>query len=386
MVESRWLRWIGPGVIALGAVGFIASTTQGAGDRPWAPRACAGQPGDLIAATRHPGPSRPADVRNQPWYRIDPSLDGDGALHGQRLAIGIGGDRARSDAELPPESFAAGPFGRIVLVGSDDGARSQLLAFDVATRCAWPVGEEHDVIRRATIDPAGAGIYETRVDRERRLDLGVWLRPIDGRGPARRILAPLPADVRFGRTFSTEFTWDVDGSRLAVQACGEVACRTRLIAPRGESVVTLDDPDLGVLLGFEADRVVTYGACRGMPCPIVSVDLTTDEHRVLESNGGRAAVVDTADGARLILEAEAQTGRRLRSVALDGTAASDLGPLPDGLDLHPGAVIAGAATLVPDGWVLLALDGRLPTASTSLRPQLRRIPDGITVPLDEAIR
>jgi hypothetical protein len=49
-------------------------------------------------------------------------------------------------------------------------------------------------------------------------------------------------------------------------------------------------------------------------------------------------------------------------------------------------VIAGAATLVPDGWVLLALDGRLPTASTSLRPQLRRIPDGITVPLDEAIR
>jgi len=386
MVESRWLRWIGPGVIALGAFGFIASTTHGAGDRPWAPRACAGQAGDLIAATRRPGPNRPADVRTQAWFRIDPSLDRDGALHGQRLAIGVGGDRLQPDAKLAPESFAAGPFGRIVLVGSDDGARSRLHAFDVATGCAWLVGDERDVIRRATIDPPGAGIYETRVDRQSRADLGVWLRPLDGRGPATRILAPLPADGRFGRTFSTEFTWDVDGSRLAVQACGEVACRTRLIAPRGEPVVTLDAPGLGVLLGFDAARVIMYGACRGMPCPILSVDPTTDDRLVLESNGGPAVVVDTADGPRLILETFAQTGRRLRSVALDGSAAYDLGPLPDGLGLHPGAVGAGAGTLVPDGWVLLAPDGRLPVESTSLRPQLRRIADGVTVPLDEAIR
>jgi len=43
---------MGPGVIALGAVGFIASTTLGAGVRPWVPNACAGSPPDLVAAAR----------------------------------------------------------------------------------------------------------------------------------------------------------------------------------------------------------------------------------------------------------------------------------------------------------------------------------------------
>ena len=55
MVESRWLRWIGPGVVALGAVGFIASTTLGAAGRPWTPSACAGPPAASIAAARDAG-------------------------------------------------------------------------------------------------------------------------------------------------------------------------------------------------------------------------------------------------------------------------------------------------------------------------------------------
>ena len=42
MAESRWLRWIGPGGVALGAVALIASTTLGAGNQAWGPRACAG--------------------------------------------------------------------------------------------------------------------------------------------------------------------------------------------------------------------------------------------------------------------------------------------------------------------------------------------------------
>ena len=54
MAESRWLRWIGPGGVALGAVALIASTTLGAGTRPWGPRACAGPLGDAIAAARQP--------------------------------------------------------------------------------------------------------------------------------------------------------------------------------------------------------------------------------------------------------------------------------------------------------------------------------------------
>jgi hypothetical protein len=48
---------------------------------------------------------------------------------------------------------------------------------------------------------------------------------------------------------------------------------------------------------------------------------------------------------------------------------------------------AGAsATRLPPGWVLLTPDGRLSVDPTESRSQLRRIPDGATVLLDEATR
>ena len=384
MTESRWLRWIGPGGVALGAVALIASTTLGAGTRPWGPRACAGPPGDAVAAARQPAPAAPADMRREAWFRLDPVLDGEGALRGERLAAGIGGARSEPTADLPPESFASGPFGGIVLVGSDDGFASRLQAFDVAEGCTWSVATERDVIRRATVDPAAATIYETRVDRTSRADLGVWQRPLDG-GPARRILDPLPADARFGQTFSTEFTWAADGERLAIQSCGEVACRTRIVARDGSPAGDLEAPDLGVLVGFAGDRAVTYGACRGWPCPIVSVDVRTGARFTLDTSGGQAVVAATSEGARLVLETQRATGRNLRSLSLDGAAASDLGPIPDGLGLGLGPGRSAAATRLPDGWILLAPDPASADGQ-AVRQQLRRIPDGMAVPLDEAMR
>jgi len=384
MAESRWLRWIGPGVVALGAVALIASTALGAGDRPSGPHACASPPGDAIGAARQPGPAAPADMSSEAWFRLDPVLDGEGALRGERLVAGVGDRGVVPAADLPPESFASGPFGRIVLVGSDDGSTSHLGAFDVARACTWPLATERDVIRRATVDPAGATIYETRVDRTSRADLGVWQRPLDG-GPARRILEPLPADARFGRTFATEFTWAADGERLAVQSCGEVACRTRVVTRDGSLVGGLEASDLGILVGFVGDRAVTYGACRGWPCPIVSVDIRTGARRTLDPSGGPAAVAPTPAGARLVVEAPLASGRVLRSLSLDGTTAADVGPIPDGLGLGLGPQRSAPAMRLPQGWVLLAPDPAS-AGDGSVRQQLRRIPDGTTVPLDEAIR
>ena len=390
MVESRWLRWIGPGVVALGAVGLIAATALGAGGRPWAPRACVGSPTDRIAAARDPGPPDLANFRNDlhsgPWVRMEPVLDDDGALGAQRLAVTLDGERIARIMDLPAESFAAGPFGRIVLVGSDDGTTSRLVAIDVADGCAWEIGGERAVIRRATIDPAGTGIYEMRVDRVSRADLGIWFRPMDGSSPSRRVLPPIATDGRFGRTYSTEFTWDVAGDRLAVQSCGEAACRIRIISPRGGTDVTLDAPDLGLLVGLDGNRVVTYGACRGLPCPIVSTDLQNGERRVLAPAAGLAVVVGTHDGPRLVHELATTSGRSLRSVPIYGGTPSDLGPIPDGLDLHPSPIRADAAVRLPAGWILLAADGRIPDGNSPPRPQLRHVPDGVTVPLDEAPR
>jgi len=116
MVESRWLRWVGPGVIALGAAGLIAATTSGAAARPWTPGACAGPPGVLSPVARDSRPGNLADLASVPWFRQDPVVDGGGDLRGQRVAIGLDGDRLVRSMDLPAESFAAGPFGRIVLV------------------------------------------------------------------------------------------------------------------------------------------------------------------------------------------------------------------------------------------------------------------------------
>jgi hypothetical protein len=72
-----------------------------------------------------------ADLRSTPWYRLDSVLDTEGALGARRLAVGLDGKRAAGIRDLPAESFAAGPFGRVVLVGSDDGVASELLAIDM---------------------------------------------------------------------------------------------------------------------------------------------------------------------------------------------------------------------------------------------------------------
>lgn len=265
---------------------------------------------------------------------------------------------------------------------------SRLQAVDVASGCSWVIAEEVSVVRRAVLDPTGTTIYETRVDRATRADLGIWRRSADGASPAQRILAPLAADERFGRTFSTELAWDIAGDRLAVQTCGAVACRTRVLDPDGgsSSVAIIEAPALGLLVGFDGDRVVTYSACRGLPCPVVSTDLRTGERRVLAEHAGLAVVVSTTDGPRLVHEVGEAPGSRLRSVALDGAAPADLGAVPAGFRLHATADRSGSATRLPSGWVLLAPDGRLPATATTLRPQLRHLPDGVTVPLDEAAR
>lgn len=385
MLESRWVRWVGPGVVALGATGWLATATLTAGQSAWTPPACATDSGGPAAAAATT-PVALADLRLDPWYRIDPTLDRDGALQGQRLSLGTDGDRASRFIDLPAESFAAGPFGRLVLVGSDDDATSRLAAIDVVGECSFALAEESAVIRRATIDASGKTIYEMRVDRATRADLGIWARPVDGSGPATRVLEPIRPDDRFGRTFSTELSWDLDGDRLAVQSCGEAACRIRVFDPAGGPTRTLADPDLGTVVGLDGEDLVAYAACPGLPCPIFGIDVRTGSRQTLTDVAAASALIATADGPRLVHEVLGEAGVSLRSVALDGTAAVDLGRLSDGLRLHAIPPVAEAATSVPSGWVLVTPDGRLLPNGPSAQTQLRHVPDGASVQLEEASR
>ena len=386
MLESRWIRWVGPGVIALGALGSVATATRGAAPAQWTPPPCGVDSGGPTAAAQSAEPVVLPDLHAEPWYRIDPRLDRDGALLGQRVALGVDGDRASRFLDLPPESFAAGPFGRLVVVGSDDGSVSRLAAIDIAGGCAFALAEEPAVIRRATIDPAGQTVYEMRVDRATRADLGIWSRPLDGSGPAVQVLEPIAADDRFGPTYTTELTWELGGRRLAVQSCGEAACRIRVIDPAGPRSRTLAETDLGTLVALAGNELVVYEACPGLPCPILGIDIRTGRRQTLADAAAGSLVIGTPDGPRLVHEVLESSGVGLRSVALDGSSSRDLGSMADGLRLQAIPAIADAATRVPAAWVLVTPDGRLSTGGPEARTQLRHIPDGTAIQLEEASR
>src|SRR3954451_19060915 len=343
MVETRWLRWVGPGIVALGGIVLIGSATVGAAMRTWSPGSCAGSRAEETAAARATIPATPHDLAAAPWFRLDPVAGDDGSLRSERLVLGRFGDPQTRNLDLPAESFAAGPFGGTVLTGADDGSTSRLELVDLARGCSWAVATERDVIRRATVDPGGTTVYEMRVDRRTRADLGIWRRSIADASWAERILEPITPDVRFGITFSTELSWDLAGDRLVVQSCGEFACRTRVFDPRDGAVATVDAPDLGLLIGVDGERVVTYADCHGLPCPIIATDLGTGTRTIVAEAAGPANLVPGASGAEIVIEEERASGRAVRSVALDGSDSSGAVTMPRALDLT-GTPLSGTSS------------------------------------------
>lgn len=368
MLESRWFRRAGPGIAAIGAVVVIASTTSGARPASWAPPACAGMP-------------RIGEAPIGAWYRIDPILVG-GVRTGQRLTLGGPRAIAVRGLDLDAESFASGPFAGTVLVGTDDGTRSRLSLIDIAAGCRWVVARSDAVVRRATMTPDGAALIEFRVDRATRADLGVWRRPLDGRGDVERILPPIEPDDRFGPTWLTEFWWSDDGSLLAVQSCGEVACRVRWLDVATGLGGVVSDPSLGTVVGLTRDRLVAHGACRGLPCPLRTVALRDGDVRTIVRSAGQAALSRGGDGRPVVVFERDPDGRAIASIGVDGSVERDMPADPAGRRLVGSPAWADGAAEVPAGWIAFGPDGRLPVAGP-VEAILRRVSDGRTVPLGE---
>jgi hypothetical protein len=165
------------------------------------------------------------------------------------------------------------------------------------------------------------------------------------------------------------------------------ACRTRFIGGDGATAFeAVAEPDLGTMIGLDGAQLVTDQACPGFPCPIVAIDLATHARVTLADASGIGVLVTTPTGTRLVHETFTPAGLALRSVAIDGTAATELGPIADGLRLHASPDRAGAATRLPSGWALLSSEGRIAIDGPADHGQLRHVPDGATVQLDEVIR
>jgi hypothetical protein len=342
--------WLAPPFVALAVVGGLAGAgagRSGAADPAWDPPPC---PLDLAAP-----PTAAAS-----WFRLDDVIDAEGTLSGRRLAVGrVGSDTTRSIA-LAPESFAGGPFGGLVLVGTDDGARSSLRLVDPGGACAIGIGDSTAVIRSGLVSADGGAVLEHRVDRASRADLGVWRRPRDGSRPT-RILGPLDADPTYGPTFMTELDLAADG-RLAVASCGERRCRARVLEPATNTVVEV--PDIGALVGLTGSALVSYAPCPGLPCGIEAVDLESGQRRVLAETAGLAVLAGAA-GERVVYETAAGIDLALRAVDVATGLTWTLGIVPDGLRLQPSASRTGAAVDVPVDDVVLAPDGRVGEAGSA---------------------
>ena len=341
MEQARWSR-LAPPALALAAFLLAAGSRPGhvgAADPPWSPPACA---------------ASPDHAAGRAWFRVDDVLDRDGSLIRRRLSVGdaVAGTRRRID--LDAESFASGPFGDLVLVGSDDGRRSHLRLVDPVHDCATDVGDEADVVRSGLVSPDGAAIVEHRVDRRSRADRGVWRRSLDGREVI-RIIAPATVDPAFGPTFATELAWGTE-SRLAVVGCGEIVCRARVLDLRTGDIRHVDD--VGQLVGLSGGTLVVHRPCAGLPCAIEQVDIASGRRSMTVARAGLAVlagpgyghlVMEELDGERTVLHALDIARGRTR----------DLDVVPAGYALLVSAARSGSG-VASDGLVAIVPGGRVP--------------------------
>ncbi len=330
--------------VAAGSPGTVRITGPIAAEPAWEPPPCPAEAGVPPGRTT--------------WYRLDPTLDRTGTLAGRTLTIGLEEAAGRS-LDLAPESFASGPVNGIVLTGEDDGTASHLRLVDVARGCATAVADEADVIRSAILAADGQTLYEHRVDRMTREDLGVWRRSLDG--GAVRVLAGLAPDRRLGPTFTTALVLAADG-RLTVSSCAPAGCRVRVLDPASGAVTLVRE--VGAGLGTIGETLIAREACRGLPCPVVSVDLASGHRAILAAQAYAAAIGGRA-GDRLVVET---AGDQVAVVELTGagltTTAGPGVPLVRGSTATAGAEgRPGTMALVPRDWPggrgirLLDLDG-----------------------------
>ena len=128
MGRMYWSR-LTPPVLAAVAFAIAAATAPsraGAADPPWDAPACDGTAPARVAAERASGAIAGGTVGRVagrlaipgvPWFRVDPVLDRRGTLIARRVASGDAAAGSRRRFDMAPESFVAGPFGRVLLVG-----------------------------------------------------------------------------------------------------------------------------------------------------------------------------------------------------------------------------------------------------------------------------
>ena len=240
-----------------------------------------------------------------PSVSVQSQLGTRGDLTGRTLTAQSGLSTAMA-VSLPSESFVGLPAGDLVVYtrySSTTG--SEVRALNPVTRCDVRLVAPPEIVRSAVLDRLATSAYVHSVTRVIRADAGVIRYDLPS-GASTQVVDPLPQDDAFGRIFGTELRWSIDGSALAVQSCGFRACLTRVLDTSDGGVTTYDAAGQGAFIALTAERLVTYAACSGLPCAVLSTDLTTGAVSVLADEAFATRAIPTgADSVTLSMETDA---------------------------------------------------------------------------------
>jgi hypothetical protein len=356
MSRRRWSRWLAA-PLALVAIGLLLSRFQPgaeAGGRSPAPKAgaCAGA---APIGAGHGLDSAAKAAGHGTWWRIADALDANGALVARTL---FAGRAAKTTLTLPlgTESMARGPVGGILVVTNDDGASAEIRLVAISNGCSWLVHRDVNVVRSAIYDAIAGVVYAHVVARETRADLGVFrVAGGDAEAALEPVMDPLALQPDLGPIWATELRLDADGTTLAVQSCSDQGCLTRVLslAAFGKPVTTIRGESQGSIIGFAGDRIVTWGFCAGMPCPLQAWTAGGAQALVLADRAVGAGV--TQDGRYLVYVSDA-SGNGIRIDLAGGAAAAikgiAAGELPLGM-----SVTASAGLDVADDEIGFASNG-----------------------------
>jgi hypothetical protein len=299
MLRAAWRNVVrpplSPPILVLGTAALISISVALLTATPFVRTATAADCSPAGVATRamarHAG--RPAAVAQR--------LDANGVFLGRGLTLP--GHGAMS---LPPDSFVAPPSGDALVYTASTGGRSEIHLVDLAAGCDTVVARTPGVARSATLAADGSAVYVHSVSFPARNDAGVTRYALDT-GQGAQVVPPLPGDDRFGVTFATQLGWSTDGGTLFVQSCALEACRTRLLDTGSSRVTMFDSDGQGPAIGVTPDHLVTYAACGGLPCALLSTDRATGAVTTIVDQGWDA-VMTTGDAGNPLVRIETAAG------------------------------------------------------------------------------
>jgi len=225
---------------------------------------------------------------------VSQKLDPRGEFIGRGLALA-----GRAATALPVDSFVGQPAGDALVYTSSLLGRSEIHLADLGAGCDTIVARTSTVARSAVLDPSGSAIYVHSVTFPGRADAGVMRYPLDGSAPM-QVIPNLPDDNRFGLNFATQLGWSADGTTLFAQSCGAEQCRTRLLNVASGAIMTFDADGQGPIIGVTARHLVTYAACGGLPCAVLSTDTRSGATATLVDQGWSTSLNPGTNGAATV--------------------------------------------------------------------------------------